>query len=49
MKLAMMAVTPDYLQHGVQEHTFAFIYGLFEGDFNVSDHNALTDRMVSEQ
>lgn len=43
-----MAVTPDYLQHGVQMHLFAFICGSSEGDFNASDHKALNDRMASE-
>jgi hypothetical protein len=38
-----------YLQHGVQLHLYAFIYGLFEGDFNASNHKALTDRMIGEQ
>lgn len=48
MKLAMMAVTPDYLQRDVQMHLSAFIWGLLEVDFNASDHKALNARMASE-
>jgi hypothetical protein len=28
-------------------HLFAFIYGLFEGEFNASDHKELTERVAT--